>query len=221
MVVRPKFGQEALAVGDVATEAIRLRIPLQSRSVERVDLIDDGRKVRANLLNPATLVREVSTFDAASGAVETTRTVRGPGSARIWQPVFAPDGRTWAYLNPGLRAIQFWDSEADQPIGPALTSPDAASPALAWRWARSRFTPDGRTLLAGRTDGQVEFWDVAGMRRVKVVRLHPRDHKIYSLDVTPDGRMLASDRDRPAVRDPTRSTLGDHQAPGPGSNQLR
>jgi len=189
-VIVDHFKQKGIAVGDTATEAIRTRFPLGSRWAYRVDLVDDDRKVRA-VVGQRNAPIEVVTWDLATGA-ETTRTIQGPGPGPAWQAVISPNGPTWAYLNQVRHAIQFWDITADRPIGGELQSPTPAPTPATWEWAKTMFTPDGRTLIAGRSDGLAEFWDVAGLRRIKTVRLHPRDHTIYSLMISPDGRTLAS-----------------------------
>ncbi len=189
-------------MGDTATEAIRARFPLGPRWAYQVDLVDDDRKVRA-VVGQRNAPIEVVTWDLATGS-ETTRPIQGPGPGPAWQAVFSPDGQTWAYLNQAQHAIQFWDSAADRPIGGVLESSTRSPTPATWRWAKTMFTPDGRTLIAGRNDGLAEFWDVAGLRRIKTVRLHPRDHTIYSLMISPDGRTLASTR----VGLPSDSRLG-------------
>jgi len=185
-------GAETLVLGDSATELIRTRFPLQARLAYRVDLIDDDRQVRAFLTRrDSMMTMEVGTWDIATGT-ETTRAVQGPGMDYTRPMGFSPDGRTWVYLDRVRHGIQLWDSATDRPIGGLLRTPTTPPSTAPGGWISTTFTPDGRTLLVGRSDGQVEFWDVAGLRRIKTLRLHPSNHILHDMTISPDGRTLAT-----------------------------
>ena len=181
----------AVVVADTATEAIRHRFNLPTRrDARRVDWIDDDRRIRV-VVSGLSNFWSVVTWDLATGA-QTARTIRVPDASANWQAVIAPDGRTWAYLDWYRGRIHFWDAEADAPLGGILISPNPNPTRVFNVWGRSTFTPDGRTLLLGRVDGRVEVWDVASRRHLRTLQLHPEDHLVYALQVSPDGRTLAS-----------------------------
>jgi WD40 repeat protein len=52
------------------------------------------------------------------------------------------------------------------------------------------FTPDGRRLGAGASDGKVKIWDVASGQEVLTLKGHPSH--VYSIAFSPDGRRLAT-----------------------------
>lgn len=180
--------QQTIVLGDYATAKILRRFPLAPhRLARRVGLIDDDRQIRA-FVQQRNNAMEVITWDVASG-VETTRPIAGPGPGVKAPLGFSPDGRTWAYWDSTRNGVQLWDSEADRALGPLLPT-STPPPAPGWSWVATAFTPDGRTLLLGRADGQVEFWDVARLSWIKTVRLYPSDHLVFYLQVAPDGRTL-------------------------------
>jgi WD40 repeat protein/tRNA A-37 threonylcarbamoyl transferase component Bud32 len=55
---------------------------------------------------------------------------------------------------------------------------------------RLRYSPDGRLLLAGFTDGSVKIWDAATFEPVRSIDAHPAP--VYDLAFSPDGSRLAS-----------------------------
>ena len=189
MVADATGNQQTVVLGDTATEAIRRRFPLPpQRAARGVRLIDDDRRVRAFTLRGDAM--EVITWDVASGT-ETTRPIAGPGPGFKVPSSFSPDGRVWAYWDLARYGVQLWDAESDQALGSLLRTPTTPPP-VGWTWVATAFTPDGRTLLVGRSDGQVEFWDVPRLRWIKTVRLYPSDHFVFDLQVAADGRTLIS-----------------------------
>jgi WD40 repeat protein len=56
--------------------------------------------------------------------------------------------------------------------------------------AVARFSPDGRFVLAGGTDGAVRVWEVGSGRSVHVLDGHRKD--VWDMSVTPDARYALS-----------------------------
>ena len=184
------FGAGEVVEGDAATETIERRFPVQG--VQSVDLaFRDGDRTIEVVLGNRQGAMAVATWDLSTGT-ETRRALAGPGPSCTRPVAYSPDGRTWAYLDKTRDAIQLWDVATDQPRGGPLRTPTSRRDLVHWAWTAATFTPDGRTLIVGRADGQVEFWSVAEGRVDRIVRLHPVGVTPMHLIVLPDGRTLAS-----------------------------
>ncbi|HYJ87755.1 MAG TPA: hypothetical protein VEW46_16950 [Pyrinomonadaceae bacterium] len=59
------------------------------------------------------------------------------------------------------------------------------------------FSPDGKMLASGRTDGSINLWSVAAQKEVKTISAHPRP--ITSIAFSEDGKTLASAGDNGSV----------------------
>ncbi len=174
---------------DATSGAIRARFPIQGLQILHPTLEDVGRTIRAWLGDRLHLKAAV-TWDVASG-VETRRAIIGPEAAglpRNMRPVCTPDGRVWPYFDPAAPGVRLWDVEAGQAVGGLLRSP-TSQPGVA---PDALFTPDGRTLILGGTDGRVELWDVAQGRLLQTILVHPDRLAFVDLAITPNGRTLAS-----------------------------
>ncbi len=176
--------------GDAATGAVKAKLPIPNREAFRSILVDEDRKVQVFLQAPDNAL-EVATWDIASG-VETRRAIRGPGASYSGPVAYSPDGRTLAYYDPKRDGIQLSDAEADRATAGLLRTPTTGRSFPLNYGFGILFSPDGRTLIADGGDGQVEFWNLADFRPIKVLRLHPRGHAVRILQLSPDGRTLAS-----------------------------
>lgn len=184
------FGVAEVVWGDTSPEAIKKRFTVRAVQANNLALVNGGRSIRAVLIDRKEGV-EVATWDIASGG-EVRRAIKGPGPGHTRPVAYSRDGRVWAYLNKSQNAIQLWDAEADQALGGLLRTRSTQRNLVAWAWAGVAFTPDGRTVLASRDDGQVEFWDVGDAHLIKVVKVHPGGYTAMQLHLSPDGRTLAS-----------------------------
>jgi WD40 repeat protein len=89
---------------------------------------------------------------------------------------------------PAEPRVGAYDAETGQERFPVRGRPGAV-PSVA-------FSPDGRTLASGGTDGTVRLWDLAGWRPgessppVRVLEGHTNE--VWSVTFSPDGKLLAS-----------------------------
>ena len=183
-------GRPEVVWGDVATGSIRARFSSDPLSPEFPILEEGGRSIRA-LLSDAKdqRIKGVVTWDIASGTA-TRRPFVGPtGAGPKMYPVTASlDRRILGYLDQTNNGVQLWDSVADRPIGGLLRTPTTRISG----WPGIVLTPDGKTLIISRFDDQVEVWDAANARLVKLVAVHSNGFRTSDMAVTPDGRLLAS-----------------------------
>ena len=180
----------AVVWSDARTHAVERSFPAPNLQVRLLDLVDDGRTIRAvaGLRNNSTVV---ITWDIATGA-EARRPIAGPGPGFSRPLAFAPGGRAWAYLDFKRDAVQVWDGDLDRPLGPPLRTPATRRDLASWAWAAALFLPDGRTVYVGRSDGQVEAWDRVEHRLIREVRLFPAGSTVMNLILAPDGRTVAA-----------------------------
>ena len=190
------FHDQAVVWGDTATEVIQGRFPVKlAPKTVILDLgwVEDQRRIQLTHgdQDGSSGVIEVIRWNVQSGE-ETRRTVRGPGASFRRPIAYSPDGRIWAYLGPKFDSLQFWDAATDQPIGApvpvASPQPGFHSPIFS---SGGTFTHDGRTLLIGSDDGQVDLWEVATHQRLRTIRVFPRDHTVFNPCLSLDDRTLA------------------------------
>jgi len=177
---------------DSASDAIRARFPVRSKRVLQPTLVDGGRSIRAILgdfdqVRQHTSIKEVVTWDLASGA-EVRRPIAGPVGEDVEPIAYSPDGRLCAYLDRPREVIRVWDLEADRPQGEPLPAPNIPLSHL----PSTVFTPDGQTLILGRSDGRLTFYSLAESRLVKTFQVHPADYMVGAIELSPDGRTLIS-----------------------------
>jgi RNA polymerase sigma factor (sigma-70 family) len=114
---------------------------------------------------------------------------------------FAPDGKTLAAAN-GEDVVRCWEvatgKERRQLVGKGdrveRLEPDGWR-STSWGWGVNLFTAlcfsrNGKTLVAGRADGTLYVWDLAGDRPPRKVYGHKEG--VTDLALSPDGKALAS-----------------------------
>ena len=80
--------------------------------------------------------------------------------------------------------MRLWDVTTRQQIGDPLNGHA--------NWVRSvAFSPDGRTLVSGSSDGTVRLWDVTTRQQIGDP-LNGHDDVIRSVAFSPDGKTLVS-----------------------------
>ena len=142
---------------------------------------------------------EVRLLDAATGAVigrlGPMRTIQSPDHVTdVTSLAFSPDGGTLA-AGTDEDVIYLWDLESKTRIRSLLGDVDRISfgpdghrtiPVTSLL-----FSPDGRTLAAGSSQGRVRLWDLAeGTSTAAPASGH--EHGVQALSFSPDGATLAS-----------------------------
>jgi serine/threonine protein kinase/WD40 repeat protein len=159
---------------------------------------DDGRLSRVEYTSDGTTLvslvsgndRSIEVFDAATGKPRfpPIRPVLKGGPCRSF--ALSADSRLLATAVNGRNAAQVWDLAT----GRALSQP-LPHPGDMYGLFCICFSPDGRRLLTGCTDGQARLWDwQAGTLACPPLK---HDDQVLSVVITPDGRFaLTSGRDR-------------------------
>lgn len=103
--------------------------------------------------------------------------------------VFSPDGKTIATASCedpscGTGQILTWDAATGMRAGPALSSPSHEPFALA-------YSPDGRTLVAGQSDGTLLLWD-AESGTLDAAPLTGHKQPPSGIAFSPDGRSFVT-----------------------------
>lgn len=172
---------------DVATGSILSTIAAGLPRILHLAFGGDDRSIRALLADRAGKALEVVTWDLATGA-ETRRRVRGPAGQGLFADATlgrASGGRLVGFLDPVRNLVHLWDVEADRPVGNPVG-------VHGWLWWSAASAPDGRQLLIGRPDGGVDLWDLAAGKLIRTIPIHPAGFVPRDMQVSPDGRTLAS-----------------------------
>lgn len=126
----------------------------------------------------------VRLWDAASG--KELRSFKLAKS--VWMVAFDTSGKNLLVIQLGGEALLL-DADSGKTLKKWQTSSFLFSTAL---------SPSGRTLVVGRSNGGVEFWDLANTRLVNQLELG--GGPVYALAFSPDNRFLAVGRGSGEVR---------------------
>ena len=143
----------------------------------------------------------VRLWDAVTG--KHKRTLKGHS---VYSVAFSPDGSTLA-SGSGDQTVRLWDvlrrflsynfngrMDADQTIhlwDVATGEPKGALTGHAAQITSIAFSPDGKTLASGGSDGRVRLWDSITGEHLKKFTGYGRLGFIWDLAFSPDGSTLA------------------------------
>ena len=97
-----------------------------------------------------------------------------------WAVALAPDGRGWATSDDAK--VHLWGTAASRQL---RDFEGAGGPIRALA-----FSPDGKRMAAGSTDGSVTLWDTADNKKFRAI-FKPSTKAIAALAFSPDGKSIA------------------------------
>ncbi len=200
----------AVKVWDWSSGRVVVELKGHESEVNCIVFSPDGKRIVSAADDGA-----VRIFDSRDGNL--TRTLRAcPGEA--WHVAFSPDGSMLAAAWAPAASI-IWDTANFQPrlrlennfllafspdsrviaaasTGPAVELLDAATGDVLTRIntrgppVSGAFSPDGKTVAVGLTDGSISLWNLVEGTQIGVLRDNAL--RVDSLDFSPDGTTLAA-----------------------------
>ena len=99
---------------------------------------------------------------------------------------FSPDGKYLASVDfEGNGSIVLWDSASGQPLGDPLLKENGGVYSI-------DFSPDGKILASGYSDGEIILWDVESGQSGEKKGSHSVNFPVNSIAFSADGKILAS-----------------------------
>ncbi len=133
--------------------------------------------------------RAIDVLDAATGTRKVV--LQRQSETRYSLVAFSPDGKTLASC--GLRRVHDQNATAmislwELATGKIITNFSTTGPQ--YLFSALAFSPDGKTLVSGRANGEVLVWDVASGRNTATLEGHAS--WVRCLVFSPDGKRIAS-----------------------------
>jgi WD40 repeat protein len=174
----------SIALWDVAKRSqIGMLVPARDGDILAAAFSADSRTLAVSLRKDKDSEKgEIWLVDVPGG----THTVLTRSDAPVVAVAFSPMGNLLAASAKGSASIWNLDTHKSLPFG-HLT--------LGEMFSSLRFSPDGKLLAAGGTDGEIQLWDLETNSGTPLEAAHRG--AVSALTFTPDGKQLASGgRDR-------------------------
>ena len=145
-----------------------------------------------NLQRPAIEVWDTSeVWDLTIGRAPRRLT----GVAGQWGPLaLTPDGNTLATQSDSRNAADLWDTRTGERIATLKASKNWMDELSAWFNGSGvyalGFAHDGKTLVVGTSNKEIQLWDVRTHHRGGILKAHK--HVVCELAFSPDNTILAS-----------------------------
>jgi len=172
----------AITLRDTSDGRVRWTLPIPNEGAHAILFTAAGKQVRAVVGVRNSNLGEVVDIDAASGRELSRRSFSLV--SRTGESAISPDGKLMAWLS-GTSVI-LWNLETDRErAAPVISSVGPTVSAVG-------FSPDGSTLAIGLSDGSIEIWDLPALKHRATVRCHKLGVRSVGLQLSRDGRTLAS-----------------------------
>ena len=141
--------------------------------------------------------RQVRLTDVTTGRELATLNETNAGAHPSSSMAFSPDGKTVAFGSSGK--IHLWNTETDSRLDISLVDEngDLELPPDMVLLQRPEaiglgFSPDGKKLISGATDGKVQMWDTeTGVLLTSFTEQNPRREIITALTLSANGSLIA------------------------------
>lgn len=187
------FAEEQKVIAEeqrgVAVEQARLARVRELTAVSQLP----GTRFDIALLLGAEAYNTVDNYQTRSNLLRLTQqhpnVIRTIAHELVRKITLSPDGMILASIDwQEKSAIHLWDASSGQPLGTLLQN-DSRNPQRSP--GSIKFSPQGKVLACGYSDGEIILWEVARREPIKHGVIHPNGG-VFSLAFSPDGKTLAS-----------------------------
>jgi RNA polymerase sigma factor (sigma-70 family) len=124
----------------------------------------------------------IAIYDVSSGKERCRCSLSDDSGTRAL--AFSPDGATLALGGTGRKAIRFFDTATGKALRRHTGHQDEIMAAF--------LAADGKSVISAAKDGVIAQWDAAKGTETRSFGSHPISKCIHAMDVTPDGKTLAT-----------------------------